>query len=450
MAKKHEIKQQLGAATDQLVAMSEKTIEEGFDQDVFDALDARIVDLRKQLERAEKAEKLAADLAQPVAGQQALTQQSVDKLQTARASVAAEPRVLHTRLRAFKDRTAEDGTLLRAEDEAYATGMWIKAALFKHERAEAWCRDHGMALTKAQSEGVDSAGGFLVPEQMMASIITLREQYGVFRQEATIVPMGRDTVNWPRRSGGLTAYFVGENQVLTESAASWDNVNLTAKKIGVLTRFSTELDEDAVISIADWLTNEIAYAYSVKEDDCGFNGDGTSTYGGIRGLTVWGIDSTVAGSKFTASVAVFSTLTMTDITGMMAKLPRYALPNAKFYMSQVAFATTFERLIASAGGNRIGTLDGSIAYRFLGFPIVISQKMPLVQSTLTGAVMMAFGDLRLAAAMGERRQVTIKRSDERYFDSDQVGLLSTERVDINLHDLGNATTAGPLVFMVGA
>ncbi len=328
--------------------------------------------------------------------------------------------------------------------------MWLKAALFKHERAETWCREHGMALTKAQSEGVDSAGGFLVPEQMMASIIVLREQYGVFRQEATIVPMGRDTVNWPRRSGGLTAYFVGENQVLTESAASWDNVNLTAKKIGVLTRFSTELDEDAVISIADWLTNEIAYAYAVKEDDCGFNGDGTSTYGGIRGLTTWGIDSTVAGSKFTASVAVFSTVTMTDVTGMMAKLPRYALPNAKFYMSQVAFATTFERLIASAGGNRIGTLDGSISYRFLGFPIVISQKMPLVQTTLTGAVMMAFGDLRLAAAMGERRQVTVKRSEERYFDSDQVGVLSTERCDINIHDLGNATTAGPLVFMVGA
>ena len=85
----------------------------------------------------------------------------------------------------------------------------------------------------------------LVPEQMMASVIDLREQYGVFRQEATIVPMGRDTVNWPRRTGGLTAYFVGENTALTESQVSWDNVNLTAKKLGVLTRFSTELDEDS-------------------------------------------------------------------------------------------------------------------------------------------------------------------------------------------------------------
>jgi HK97 family phage major capsid protein len=64
-------------------------------------------------------------------------------------------------------------------------------------------------------------------------------------------------------------------------------------------------------------------------------------------------------------------------------------------------------------------------------------------------MMILFGDLAKAAAMGERRQVTIKRSDERYFDQDQIGLLGTERVDINNHDLGDNTTAGPMVGLVG-
>ena len=204
-----------------------------------------------------------------------------------------------------------------------------------------------------------------------------------------------------------------------------------------------------MISIADWLTNEIAYAFASKEDDCGFNGDGTSTYGGMRGLTTWAIDpTTTAGQKTAASGHnTFALLDGTDIAGLIGLLPRYALPNAKFYISQTGFAVTFERLIAAAGGNSISTLNGEIQYRYLGFPIVISQKMPLITSTLTGKNMMVFGDLRLAAAMGERRQVTMKRSDERYFDQDQVGLLGTERIDINVHDAGTTTQAGPIVFL---
>lgn len=441
MAKKHELKQSLARATDELVSMAEKTEDEGFDQDVYSALEEKIGSLNGQIKRVEAAEKAAAALATPVAGQAA---------NGGAFKVPAQARKRYSNLKAFKDRQAMDGSVVRAEDSAYAVGMWMKSTLFRHEGASEWLRQNGMEITKAASEGVDSAGGFLVPEQMMASIIDLREQYGVFRKEATVVPMGRDTVNWPRRTGGLTAYFVGENTAMTESQVAWDNVNLTAKKLGVLTRFSTELDEDAVISIADWLTNEIAYAFASREDDCGFNGDGTSTYGGIRGLTYLGVQSGNAGSKFTAASAhnTFATLDQADLTGLIGILPQYALPNAKFYVSQTGFAVTFERLIATVGGNSIATLDGEIVYRYLGFPVVISQKMPLITTTLTGAVMMAFGDLRLGAALGERRQVTMRRSDERYFDQDQVGLLGTERIDINCHDMGTATAAGPVVFLV--
>jgi HK97 family phage major capsid protein len=122
--------------------------------------------------------------------------------------------------------------------------------------------------------------------------------------------------------------------------------------------------------------------------------------------------------------------------------------NAKFYISQTGFATLFERLIANAGGNAISTLSGKIQYQYLGFPIVIAQKLPLITTSLTGQAMLHFGDLRLAAALGERRGVTIKQSTERYMDSDQIGILGTERFDINVHDMGDNTNAGPLVTMV--
>lgn len=440
--KKNELKAQLARASDQLVAMAGLTEDTGFDQEKYDLLDSTIGDLKKQLARVEAAEELQRSLATP----------SAASTETERPKAPASARKRYSKLIAFKDHVGPGNVQVRAEDEAYTVGMWLKAALFRHEGATEWCKNHGIAINRAQSEGVDSAGGFLVPEEMMASIIDLREQYGVFRQQATIVPMGRDTMNWPRRTGGLTAYFVGENVAITESSATWDNVQLTAKKIGVLTRFSTELDEDAVISVADWLTNEIAYAMASKEDDCGFNGDGTSTYGGIRGLTVLGVNSSTAGGQVTAATGhdTYAEIDGSDITSLMGKLPLYAMKNAKFYTSQTGFAVMFERLISAAGGNSIATLGGEIQYRYLGFPIVISQKLSLSTSTLSGAVMLMFGDLRLAAAMGERRQVTIRRSDERYFDQDQIGILGTERVDVNVHDCGTASVAGPIVFLLGA
>jgi HK97 family phage major capsid protein len=51
--------------------------------------------------------------------------------------------------------------------------------------------------------------------------------------------------------------------------------------------------------------------------------------------------------------------------------------------------------------------------------------------------------------MGERRGITVKTSEERYFEYDQIAIQATERVDINVHDVGDATTAGPIVALIG-
>jgi HK97 family phage major capsid protein len=232
-----------------------------------------------------------------------------------------------------KDREIE-GRVVRAVDQAYTAGMWFKATLLDNAEAKEWCKSRGIGIGKAQGEGVDSAGGFLVPEELMANIIVLREQFGVFRKECQLVPMGSDTLNWPRRTGGLTAFFTGENQAVSESQAAWDNVNLTAKKLAVLTRMSTEIDQDAVVAIADWLVGEMAYAFASKEDDCGFNGDGTSTYGGMRGSPCWrSTATTTPASSPPRAATTASPRWWKDYTGLMGTC-RNTRRQAKWYMSQ--------------------------------------------------------------------------------------------------------------------
>ena len=422
----------MSKAADELETLAAKSEADGFKQDVYDALKEKIADLQKQLARVEEAEKVAASLATPVPGQDRMTPRAPAK--------AAK---LYSTIKNFKDRHV-DGQLVRAVDQAYTAGMWFKAAIFENPEAIDWCKSHGVGLHKAQSEGVDSAGGYLVPEELLANIIVLREQFGVFRQECQVVPMGSDTLNWPRRTGGLTAFFTSENNAIQESQAAWDNINLTAKKAGVLTRMSNEIAEDAVVSVADWLVGEIAYAFASKEDDCGFNGDGSSTYGGMRGATVLAIDANHTASKVQSSSATWSSMKITDLTNLMALLPQYAANGAKWFMSQQAFYGIVAGITAAAGGNRIDVLAEGPQKRLLGFDVALAQKLPIVTPG-SGKVMILFGNLSKAAAMGDRRGVTMKRSDHRYFENDQIGLLGTERVDVNVHDMGDNNNAGPLV-----
>jgi HK97 family phage major capsid protein len=344
------------------------------------------------------------------------------------------------KLRSFKDTVDKHGVTVRGDEQAYRFGKFIAATVLGRESDREWCEARGISV-KAQTEGVNSQGGVLVPDEYLNTIINLKESFGIARQYCGKVAMNSDTTHLPRRSGGLTAYFVGEGSAPTESTATFDDVALVAKKAAVLLRLSSELAEDAIINVADWLAGEIAYAFASKEDDCLFLGDGTSTYGGINGLKN-AVGS--AGVYQATGHATFASLTVTDIHQWRSYLPAYALPNAKFYCSQSFFSYVFRQLGAAGGGNTIQTLQGDLQYQWAGTPIVISQKLPKSTDTITGTIVAYYGDMAKAVAFGDRRQVTIKRSDERYFDSDQIGLMGTERFDIVAHDVGTSSVIGPM------
>jgi HK97 family phage major capsid protein len=358
----------------------------------------------------------------------------------------AQPGRYSGKLKGFQHRI-ENGILIYAEDEAYRFGNFIAASIFNDEKAKEFCRANGIVI-KAQQEGVDSKGGVLVPEEWLGTIINLKEQFGIFKQYAQNVPMNRDSINWPRRTGGVTAAFIQEGTAVTESSASWDNVQLVAKTLAALIRVSNELAEDALISLADWIVFEIAYAFAQKEDDCGWNGDGSGTFGGVQGLfpTTSTTNIGSAGVYTATGHTTLDTITLTDLHLLQGLLPQYAWTGAQWYCTQQFYASIILRLMAAGGGNTIATLNAgaSADLRFLGFPVVISQKMPNLASA-SGKYACVFGRLEMAVAYGDRRQVTIRRSDDRYFDTNQIGLLGNQRFDIVTHDLGTSTTVGPIV-----
>lgn len=413
-------------------------VEKAEDNTAYDAIIAEIDALDGKIKRAVKMEQLkgeTADVLTPDAGVD-LTEGIVSFPKMAR----------YGKLKHFSGATAEK--------DAYTSGMFLRATIFDDRTAADWCKNNGLvANMKAQAEGTNTAGGFLVPTQFETAIIDLREAYGTFRRLCKLVPMGSDSMTIPRRAGGLQAFFVGEGKQITESQKAWNQVALAAKKLAALALMSTELAEDAVISIADDLAGEFAYAFAQKEDDCGWNGDGTSTYGGITGVrTKFAAGSTVYKGAVDAAAGhqTFASIDANDLAGLMALLPKYAEARAKWYCSQFAWATVFQRLIAAAGGVTMGELTGGKPQKsYLGYDVEIDQSLPSTSGNQPGAAMILFGDLAMSTLMGERRGIRVKTSEERYFEYDQVGMMATQRFDMNVHDLGDATTAGPLLALMG-
>ena len=325
-----------------------------------------------------------------------------------------------------------------SERAAYAFGHWLAASAGR-EKSRQWCIDNG--FMNAMSEGTDSAGGFTVPDPLSAEIIRLVEQYGVFRQYARVVPMAADTLAVPRRTGGLTVYYPGENTEITSSDVTFAQANLTAKKYSALALMSSELDEDSVISMADLIADEIAYSFAVAEDTNGFKGDGTSTYASITGLE----NALLAGSVYDADSGetTVASLDFADYEAVIGMLPQFAGIQPAWYVNSKTYATSMCALMNAAGGNTIATLqDGATEMQFLGYPVRFSQ---VLDGDGASNVVAYFGDLSMAATMGNRRNVSIRTLLERYADKDQIGVVATARSAITVHEVGTASVAGPMI-----
>jgi HK97 family phage major capsid protein len=336
-----------------------------------------------------------------------------------------------------------------AEQKAERVGNFFKA-LAGRETAKAWCVENGIGLTRAANESGNTLGGFLAPQDFDAAIINVREAMGAFRQGAEIRPTRSDGQVRPRRVAGLTANFVTEGAAIPESQFQLDAVESAQKKFAILGRASSELFEDSAADLGEFLTSEIGYAFAAKEDDCGFNGDGTSTFVGMSGLStkLVGLKSSVAAA---AGHNTFLTIDNTDITNLMAGVLAAAIPGAAWYVSATGYAQTLCRL-AGASGGLVATQrpDGTISANYLGFPVRFSGKLQDVPTTLTGKAMLFFGNLAMSSVLVERQQQTIIAiSRDRALDTDQVLVRGVQRCDIINHTVGDASTRGPTAMLVG-
>ncbi len=308
----------------------------------------------------------------------------------------------------------------------------------------------------AASEGGNA--GIWVPTEFGTDLISLMLRYGVVRQLFNVMPMSSDKRTDPKEGSDPTPVFVGEGVEGTDVTPTDDRtITLTARKLMAILLWSSELNEDSIAEFGDSMLRRMANGFAKKEDDCGFIGDGTSTYGQMKGVNTVLQDVDGAGTNSAGLVTgtgnAWSELTLADHEKVTALLPDFAedaddgavwVTHKKYY-----FEVMQKLILASGGVPGMEIREGVRRPIFLGWPVVFSNSYPKTEAN--SQVVASLGNFRRGASFGDRRAYSVTFSTEatigsvNLFSSDQIAVKATERFDIAVHSVGDATDAGPIV-----
>jgi HK97 family phage major capsid protein len=340
-----------------------------------------------------------------------------------------------------------------AEARAYQSGLWVAATQLGHAPSrEKYAEQFGHRdLIQATLTGSDNArGGFFVPDVMDTEIVKMMLRYGVFRQYARTKVMTSDTLTFPRETNELTSFYVGEGAApAAPTDQTYDAVTLVAKNLGAYGKMTNNLSEDALIDLGDEWARKAAEEFAKKEDLAGFNGDGSSNFGGITGLLPKLLAANAVSRVTATGRTTPGALTMADFTAVMGRLPDFAEDGAAWFMHKEVYEASMSTLQLVAGGNTVGNIAAGSQRQFNSYPVVTSNAMPRLSAATSGTTPIVFANLRMAAVFGDRRQ-RIMRTGE--INDDMIKQLTTmfvsQRFDINVHtitDPKDPTAAGPVI-----
>lgn len=295
-----------------------------------------------------------------------------------------------------------------------------------------------LGAIKTATAGNAGTMGFLVPQGFDATITDLAERYGIFAQLGMYINMaGMKDVSLPRLDTGATGYWFAEGAAVTASNMTGGQINLSIKGLGALTKYSRLLEETSAVPLVPLIAQKFAEVIAYKKDTAFLVGDGTSTYGGIVGLTTKLLAAFTSTTTTSVGVVIgagnlYSELTLANFVETKNKLRTRFLNRAKWLMHRDAYAAA-EKLVYAAGGTLTGDIINGISQqKFLGYPVVVSDLMP---SEANSALGILFGDFESAAYFGSQGGLQIETATQNDVDWTQ-NLIATkgiEMLDYNVH-----------------
>lgn len=419
----------VAAMLDELSKVEERTVEQTSDME-------RLAGEAEQLEKDLAREHAIAEKITALRGKVAATAKPVEVAAVPAVAPASAERSLSGKARHF-----------RSSSDAEACGRWIRGFVLGRAEDRAWYEKN--VEGRALSPNDNNKGGVFIPDSFASSVIRLVESFGAYPAQANNLQMTTDTLYVPRRTAGNTAYHTAANAETTVSDMATDNVMLSSKEVRVGTRVPNQLIDDSAIDLAGLVAEEFALAIALRIDEDGFIGTGASTYGGIRGIQWKFENETLTAGINDSSQTAVKDLTVDDFLATIAKAPTYATqsPTCGWYTTPQMHALAMQSL--ALGGNGVlanELVDGVRRPTFLGWPVFFNNVMR--KSATAGQCVALFGDMKRSSHFALRRQVAVRASTERYIEFDQTYFQATVSYDAVTSDVGDASTAGPVVALI--
>lgn len=356
----------------------------------------------------------------------------------------------------LREQVAQLMKSLRSYDKAIRGGLFNergpggrRCTVFRDaEQAKAFGKFVIEAMNQKLTEGVNTDGGFTVPDQFVIELISLLPNYGKFRKNARVLPINAPLALVPRITTDIEVYSPGEAKQGTGSSPTFGQVQIKPQTLIALCLLSNELIDDAFAAIGEIVGISMVRSLAKKEDLAGFLGDGTSTYFGLKGIlgAFAAIDASPANvaGLHVGTGNDYSELVLDDFREVISLLPEDFDEGAKWYCSKRFFFSTMWRLAESAGAAGLyEILSNKKAHHFLGYEVEFVGVMPGVAAN--SQIPCILGDLGMGAYLSERQHLSIQRSTDAYFGSNQTAMRAVERIDTTVFGCGDATNPGPIV-----
>lgn len=220
-----------------------------------------------------------------------------------------------------------------------------------------------------------------------------------------------------------------EGNAISESDLTFNAQTLSAFKLACAIRVSNELLNDSAFDIAAHIANRFGVRFGNAEENAFINGTGPSSNPAVTPSQPTGILTSLTEAAVTTKDA--KTISFDDIYKLYYALRAPYRKKAKFLCNE---ATLLQLMLLKDNngqylwkpGLEVGKPD-----TILGHEVLTSTFMPTFTGTPAsdaGKKVLLFGDFNYYW-IADRTNRTLKRLNELYAATDQVGFIGTQRVD---------------------
>ena len=350
------------------------------DDAVYTTMENEITNLGKEISRMERLETMDAELSRPV-----------------NTPITEKPA-------ASKPMDTKTG---RASD-AYKKAFWN---VTRHKDSMT------PEMKNALQEGVDSEGGYLVPDEFERTLVQGLNAATVIRANAHVITTSSGLHKIPVVASHGSAAWIDEEGAYTESDDVFGQVQLDAHKVGTIIKVSQELLSDSAFDLESYFTQEFARRIGDKEEEAFLVGNGTHKPTGI-------FDGT-KGAQVGVTTASATAITVEEVIDLFYSLKATYRKNAIWVLNDATVKAI--RKLKDGNGQYLwqpALKDGEFD-TILGKRYFTSAYVPTIEA---GAKTIAFGDFNYYW-IGDRQGITFQRLNERFADYGQVGFLASKRLD---------------------